>query len=156
MVMMLLAIAAVACGGPDELDMKAQRRRITTAAQQAYAGATIGAVSCPEHVEQGAGHSFTCTVEVGGAKVRIKGEQPKKGQPTFAAQEAVITKASAEGFVAAHSTIPQAVDCGPEPVHVVAPNGTIDCTVAFGDGSRQAVTLRVADVAGTVTIELPT
>ena len=67
----------------------------------------------------------------------------------------MVTKAAAEQLVAAHTSIPGTVDCGAAPVDVLPTGGVLACTVTFADATTQAVQLRVADTAGTLTVEPP-
>lgn len=156
----LAFIVAAAAGlsacssGPDLLDVTRVNRDVTTRARSDYPGVPLGRTRCPKEVEKRRGTSFVCTVSVGGGTLRVRVVQrDANGRVLLQAQEAVIQKQSAERFVAQHTSISATVDCGTRAVLVVPPGSRFPCTISYGDGTMQTVSLRILDSAGTVVIE---
>ena len=151
---MVGALLLAACStGPDHVDMRAFRRRLAPLADRAYPVLAGTEVRCPASVEVRRGRSFECSIGPSTARLTVGVRQGARGVLALTPRQAVVTKEAAEQFVAAHLSIPGTVDCGAAPVHVLAPGAVLACTVAFTDGATQAVRLRVADTAGTLTIE---
>lgn len=131
------------------------RRELASRVARAYPALAGTKVRCPASVEVRRGRSFECSVGPSPARLTLRVHQGAHGALELTPREAVVTKAAAEQFVAAHASIPGTVDCGAAPVDVLAPGAALACTVAFTDGTTQAVQLRVADTAGTLTVEPP-
>ena len=135
--------------------MRAFRRNLAPLVAQSYPDLAGTDVHCPKSVEVRRGRSFDCSIGPSTARLTIGARQGAHDTLALAAQQAVVTKAAAEQLVAAHTSIPGTVDCGTAPVNVLPTGGVLACTVAFADGTTQAVRLRVADTAGTLTVEPP-
>jgi len=133
--------------------MGAARRQISSLVQQTYPGLASGNVACPETVRRGRGDRFTCTVQVPGSFVVLEAEETDaQGGIHVESSQAVIAKAQAEQFVAAHATLSAVVDCGPLPWLVLEPAQKITCSAALADGTVQHVEVTVRDRDGNVAI----
>jgi hypothetical protein len=157
-VVVSLAVGAVACGsGPTLLDGGRVGRALVHQARRSYSGVVVGRARCPSHVTEHRGLKFTCTVSIAGVPLRVRVTRDNRnGKLVFHALAAVLTKPALEQFVSSHLSLPATVDCGPSPVQVIAPGGESSCQVAFADGSKKLVRVRVADVLGNASIEAPT
>jgi hypothetical protein len=147
----VLAISPVACSsGKASLDSAQVTRALTRQTRRAYPGITVGRARCPRHVTL----PISCTVDLDGAPLRVRVSRVHhNGKLMFQAQMAVLTSPALQFFVQAHLSLPATIDCGPNPVQIIEPGGELRCDVAYADGSKQSVALRVMDVAGTISIE---
>jgi hypothetical protein len=135
------------------VDMKATRAQITSLVQQSYPGLPAGNVACPATVVRRRGARFTCTVQVPGNFVVVDAEETDaRGGIQVDSSQAVIGKAKAEQFVAAHATLSAVVDCGPLPWLVLEAGQKFTCTAALADGTVQHVEVTVRDRDGNVAI----
>ena len=155
-----LALAAPACGGGGkELDLATAEREIRKLAVRAYADrAEIGAVACPDHVDQEKGNDFTCTVEIDGEPLTIGVRQrDADGNVRIDQVEAVISNAKAEDFVLAYARRNgrrlTSVTCGKGSITTRAPGEIITCTVEFADGGTGTARMQVKDTDGNVGLQ---
>jgi uncharacterized protein (UPF0212 family) len=155
--LLAVLVGVSACSsGPDLLDGARVARAVTTRARLDFPGVPLGATRCPKTVEKRRGQTFVCTVAVGGQRLRVRVMQrDASGHVQLEAREAVIQKPTIEQFVGQHASISATVNCGPNPVLVLAPGAHVPCTVSFVDGTMQTVSVRVIDTAGTVALEAP-
>jgi len=159
---LLAALAVVLLGGlatatpaaaADLLDRKKLAKQVGAAVAANYPDLPVSRVRCPKKVKARPGVRAACAVTAGTYRLEmLVTVNDKKGNVTIASTQAVIPKASVEGLIAANATLPTTIDCGPDAYVVRRPGETFTCTAAFGDGSRQVVTLTTGDVAGNVTI----
>lgn len=157
--------AAVACTGGGSADRAtpttaraADTREIeellVTTQRQATPDLEIRGATCPARVEVTRGTTFQCSVVIENIVVPyevalVDVDTPSRtGRYDIRPAKAVILMPKvAETLGRAN---PGArIDCGNDKVRVLDPGQTLRCTVTFG-GPPQVVTLRVDDVAGTV------
>jgi hypothetical protein len=148
-VMAATLLAAPTVAAAAQFDRSQVQRKVTKAVRQAYPDLTIAKVTCK--ASNRAGSRFSCRSAVGTTLLHVDGRRSRR---TFIieAREAVITKTALEAFVAEQASLPATIDCGPTPVHVVAPATVLPCAASMADGTRRQVEVTVADRAGTVTI----
>lgn len=152
-VTMVVTGAGASSAGAAELDSKKLAKQVASTVRTAYPELAVEKIKCPKKIKQKTGVVAKCTTAAGGQKLAFKVTQTnRKGNVMIEASQAVITKAKAEEFVAANSSLPATVDCGPNPYLVISPGLTFMCTAVFGDQTTQKVTVSVNDVAGNVTI----
>ena len=151
--------ASLAAGGvagarsSPRLDMDAARRQIAALVQQTYPGLAAGNVACPASVARHRGDHFTCTLQVPGSFLVVDAEETDaQGGIHVDSSQAVIAKAQAEQFVAAHATLSAKVDCGPLPWLVLEAGQRFTCTASIADGTVQHVEVTVRDHDGNVAI----
>jgi hypothetical protein len=136
-----------------QLDMRAITEEVRRLAVATYPGQTVGGVRCPRKAPRRAGFEIFCYVDVATQVVPIRVTQlDNLGRVKLDVTASVLTKAQLEQLVAANSTLPGTVDCGPSLLIVAYPAQMLFCRVTFGDGSTQTVQLTVRDTAGTVVI----
>lgn len=145
-----LAVGASACSsGATSLDSAQVTRALAQQARRAYAGISVGRARCPQRVTR----TLTCTVELQGVPLQVRvSRDHHNGKLVFQALAAVLTSQALQYFVQAHLSLPAAINCGPS-VQIMKPAGVLSCDVAFVDGSRQSIHLRVLDVLGNISIE---
>jgi hypothetical protein len=147
-----LAVLAVPAGA-GTLGHDATRRSVERLVHQSYPDLAFGNVACPDGVARRRGSRLTCTVQLPGAFLVVDGVQTNsQGAVSFATAQAVIPKRGLEQFVAANTSLPATVDCGPTPWKVARPGQVLACTASLADGTARRVELTVADTAGNVTI----
>jgi hypothetical protein len=149
------AVATASAPGKSarNLDMSAARRQISSLVQQTYPGLASGNVACPASVARHRGDRFTCTVQVPGNFLVIDADETDaQGGISVDSSQAVIAKAQAEQFVAAHATLTAKVDCGPLPWLVLEAGQRFTCTASLADGTVQHVEVTVRDHDGNVAI----
>ena len=131
----------------------ALRRSVEQLVHQTYPDLPFGNVWCPDRVERRRGATFACTVQLPGTFLVVDGRETNgAGSVSLSSAQAVIAATSLQQFVAANSSLPATVDCGPMPWHAVRPGTKLDCATTLADGTRRTVELTVGDSAGNVTI----
>jgi hypothetical protein len=150
-------VAVAACGsGSAALDSRQVEKAIALQARRSYSGVAVGRARCPRRVAEHPGPQSACTVTLAGVPLRVRvSRDPRNGKLVFQALQAVLMKAALEQFVSSHLSLPGTVDCGPSPVQVIDPGQETTCQVAFADGSKQSVRVRIVDVLGNASIEGP-
>ena len=129
------------------------RAGITALVRSTYAALPFGNVACPSPVRRAAGVTFSCTVQLPGTFLVVDATQSgSSGTVELSTSQAVLTKSALEGFVAANSSLPAIVDCGPSAWIVRHPGEPVACTATLADGTTRVVQLTVRDTAGNVTI----
>ncbi len=129
------------------------RAEIAALVRSTYAGLPFGNVACPTTVRRTAGVTFNCTVQLPGTFLVVDATQADgSGTVELTTANAVLTKAALESLVAANTSLPATVDCGPTPWIVRHPGDTVSCRAALADGTTRTVQLIVRDTAGNVTI----
>ncbi|HWW43599.1 MAG TPA: hypothetical protein VN180_00865, partial [Acidimicrobiia bacterium] len=150
-----LALAMSACSSraPATLDVPALQRLIARHARAAYPSLVVQTVRC---APGRARRPFTCRVATPAGPLALQVRYAAKGRLQVDAASAVVPASAAAAVVAAHTSIPGFVTCGPAPTVIAAPpDARLVCHVTFEDGTAQTVDLRVTDAAGTVQVETP-
>ncbi len=167
----LLLVALLAgCGGAgkraapparDELVGTGEVERLLVSTQKRKSpGLRVGAASCPDQVRLANGTTFTCTVQIEGARapyaVTLRDVDAAKATGRFALAPAkpIIDVSRIVGLIRGKlrpSARGAAVRCGPAKVRVVEVGGSIACTITLGD-AVQRVTAVVKDLQGTVVV----
>jgi hypothetical protein len=149
-----------ACGdtGPTSLDMVQATSSIKSYVDLNYGNFTHGAPACPATEPIAKGTTFTCTVTVGSGTLHISvTENTDDGtQISFVPVEAVLDRSVVAGDlpaqVADQFTGDVVVNCGYDPVAVVAVGQGFDCTGLDAVGVSRPIHVTVTDVAGHYTV----
>jgi hypothetical protein len=152
-----MALTLAACSsGSDELDMSRAKSKIDELATKVYGGESkVGAVKCPDSIPLEKAQSFTCTVAIDGAPLRIRLKQTDaKGNVHIEQADAVIYTAKLVDFVTTyageHDRPGTTVDCGKAPVIMGPPGEVLTCDVTFSDGTAGVAKVVINDTDGKV------
>ena len=156
-----LVVVAGACGGsdPPELNLGRAEQVIRDLSTEAYsAEASVGAVKCPERVEQRQGLVFVCTIAIDGVPLTFRVRQKDdRGNVRIEQIEAVTFTEKVEDFVASYAVQngrpTSDVSCGEASLTTRAPGKRFTCTVEFEDGTAGTARLVVRDTAGNVGLQ---
>lgn len=149
----LLTAVGLPAAAANNLSPVGTRKAVAQRVRTTYPDLAFGNVACPERVAKQPGTTFSCTVQLPGAFLVVDGTvSSANGTVALTAAQAVLPKAQLEQFVAANTSLPATVDCGPAPFRVARPNQVVVCRAALADGTARTVELTVADTAGNVTI----
>jgi hypothetical protein len=151
--------AAVACsGGPGTLEGNDVEKTIGKQLRKDFAGAPIGATTCPKEIKKKTGKQFECTATVGNEAVPISVTQTEKDPGYRAVREvAVLDVGKVQDFVQTQydQTVGVQVTaaCAPgKTVLVAKPQTTIACTVTDAVGTTDTVQVQVNDISGNISI----
>jgi hypothetical protein len=151
-----LLLAAAGCGGGADLDLATVQREILVRTEATYGtDGEVGAVTCPERVEQAEGNDFVCTIEVEGEELAVRVQQLDDDETVRLSKlQSVIPTSDAVEYVTsfgARTGRPvREVSCGRKTLLVRAPGERIVCEVEFADGTREVARLQVADTDGKI------
>ncbi len=141
----------VACSSGGGLDTAVLQRSITHQAQLAYPTLTVTSTRC--RAAGSGSQPFLCTVHAAAGTVTVRAKPAPHSTLTLDAVDAVLPANSVAQFVAAHTSIPATVTCGPAGVVVAAPGTTIPCQVTFSDQSTTTVQVHVLDALGNLRLD---
>jgi Domain of unknown function (DUF4333) len=153
-----VALLAACSGGSSTLDSQEVERAIRSQLRKDFAGAPIGATTCPEEIKKKTGKQFTCTAAVSNEPVPITVTQTEQ-DPGFRAlrEVAVLDVAKVQDFVQTQYDQQVGVQvtaaCAPgKSVLVARPQTMIPCTVTDSQGASDTVQVLVSDTSGNIKI----
>jgi Domain of unknown function (DUF4333) len=154
-----IGLGLAACGTPS-LNMTKLEANIKTAATEAFAGRTVGSVTCPssKDIKVAAGVTFECQVTVDDATgAFLVTQDDAKGKVSYKQLDAFLDRVVVETKIGADiSTQVDAqvtVSCGNAKVMTYAVGETFVCKATDGESTND-VKLTVTDAAGNVKWEV--